>query len=159
MSKQSVYIETSVVSYLVAKPSRDRLTAIRQEITKRWWASRHRYVLMISNEVNREAGRGDAKFAQHRLDALLDIPVLLVTELIIKSSDTLVKAGIFPQKAHSDAIHVGFASAYAADILLTWNLKHLANPVSMKRTREIVTMLGMKMPEICTPEQLLAVGE
>jgi hypothetical protein len=62
---ESVYIETSVVSYLVAKPSRDAVTAWRQRLTREWWIEqRGRFVCVISPEVIAEAAAGDATFAE-----------------------------------------------------------------------------------------------
>jgi hypothetical protein len=159
MIKQSVYVETTIASYLVAKPSTERLIANRQEITKTWWKSRTQYALMISPEVLREIGLGDAHCAKLREDLLTDVPVLEFQDAVVKISEALLASGVFPPKARSDAIHLAFASAYAIDILVTWNLRHIANPVSMKRAREIITMMGYVMPEICTPEQLLASGD
>ena len=146
-ARQSIYVETSVVSYLVAKPSRDRLIAARQEMTKDWWKIRDRYFLMISTEVRREAVRGDATYAARREEALSKISVLPLTDTIVSAANALLKAGALPPIAQSDAVHVAFASAYSVDILLTWNLRHLANPNCMKKVREIITMLGMRMPE------------
>jgi hypothetical protein len=158
MAKQSVYVETTIASYLVAKPSANRLTAVRQELTKKWWGTRHAYALMISPEVIREISMGDSHYAERRKALLVDISAVGVTDAVVKMTEALLASGVFPSKARSDAIHLAFASAYAVDVLLTWNLKHIANPIAMKRSREIITMLGYAMPEICTPEQLLAAG-
>ena len=159
MAKQSVYVETTIASYLVAKPSADRLTAVRQELTKKWWDTRHKYALMISPEVVREISMGDLHYAERRKTLLANISAVNVTDAVIRVTEALLAPSVFPAKARSDAIHLAFASAYATDVLLTWNLKHIANPVAMKRSREIITMLGHAMPEICTPEQLLASGD
>jgi predicted nucleic acid-binding protein len=158
MAKEAVYIETSVVSYLVARISANQLIARRQEITRAWWSMRDNFVLMISPEVLDEVAEGDASYAKCREDALLGIQVLVAQEAVGAIAEALLKAGVIPTKCLSDAIHLGFATAYAADALITWNLKHLANLQSMKRAREIITMLGFNMPTICTPEQLLASG-
>jgi hypothetical protein len=113
---------------------------------------------MISPEVLREIALGDPQVAKLREKLLTDIPVVDFQNPIAGISDALLASGVFPAKARSDAIHLAFASAYAADVLVTWNLRHIANPLVMKRSREIVTMMGYVMPEICTPEQLLASG-
>jgi hypothetical protein len=159
MVRQSVYVETTISSYLVAKPSADPLTANRQEITKRWWKTRSQYVLLISPEVIREIKSGAAVYAAKRAEVLSDIPILEFLPAIAQITDVLFSSGIFPVKARSDAIHLAFASAHASNILVTWNLKHLANPVSMRRSRDVISMLGFEMPEIFTPEQLLASGD
>src|ERR1035437_2898631 len=155
MVRQSVYVETTIASYLVAKSSADRLSANRQQITKTWWDSRHQYTLMISPEVIREISLGDANYARKRVEVLTGIPILEPHDAVAQITEALLSSGVFPPNVRSDAIHMAFASAYASDILVTWNLRHIANPVSMKRSREIITMLGYEMPEICTPEQLL----
>jgi hypothetical protein len=159
MAKNSVYVETTIASYLVARPSENPLAAARQAITKAWWETRSHYNLMISPEVLREIAQGDAHAAKLREKTLIGIPVLDFQNAVAQISDALLASGVFPTRARSDAIHLAFASAYAADVLVTWNLRHIANPLAMKRSREIVTMMGYVMPEICTPEQLLATGE
>lgn len=69
--KPKVYVETSVVSYLTAKPSRDIVTAARQELTREWWANhRSGYELFVSEFVRKEAGSGHPKMAQLRLEAI-----------------------------------------------------------------------------------------
>jgi hypothetical protein len=37
MEEKKVYIETSVINYLTAKPSRDIVIASNQQLTIEWW--------------------------------------------------------------------------------------------------------------------------
>lgn len=76
----SVYVETSVISYYAARPSRDIVIAARQTITQEWWnEARGRYEIYISVLVVEEAKAGDAVAAQSRSDAISGLPILGLT--------------------------------------------------------------------------------
>lgn len=65
---KAVYVETSIFSYLTARPSRDLLVAAHQQITHHWWdARRMRFEIFISPLVDEEAGRGDPDAAMFAL--------------------------------------------------------------------------------------------
>src|SRR5947207_11345597 len=97
---ERVYVETTIVSYLVARPSRDLIVAAHQQITHDWWASRRtQYELCVSQLVLQEAGVGDAQFAQERLKLLAAITTLEINEDAISLAEELLKAGALPAKA------------------------------------------------------------
>jgi len=77
--KPKTYIETSVISYLTALPSRDLVIAAQQQMTMDWWASREAFDLFVSEFVLEEAGRGDVVAAGRRLGGLGGLPLLEVT--------------------------------------------------------------------------------
>jgi hypothetical protein len=154
--KAKVYIETTIPSYLVARPSRDFLIAAHQQLTRAWWASRGPdFDLYVSEQVLEEAGAGDANFAQKRLDLLADIPVLILTEGILKLAEHLVADGPIPPKAAGDALHIAVATVYACEYLLTWNCRHIANAEIQREARLLVRRRGFELPAICTPEELM----
>jgi hypothetical protein len=75
--KPSVYIETTIISYLTAKPSRDLITAAHQQITDEWWTDvRPNVDCFVSPFVIDEASRGDATYAQKQLMRLPIFPCL-----------------------------------------------------------------------------------
>ena len=75
--KPTVYIETSIVSYLTARPSRDLLVAAHQQLTVVWWdEQRTRYELFTSQVVLAEARAGDPDAAQRRRAVLERLPPL-----------------------------------------------------------------------------------
>ena len=154
--KPKLYIETSIVSYLTARLSRDLITAARQQTTQQWWQhERHRYDLFVSEAVVAEAERGDPNVAQLRLAALAGLPKVSLTTEAAVLAKTLLEPGPIPHKATLDATHIAAATLGGADYLLTWNFKHLANALLRKRIDAVCRSSGYDPPVICTPEELL----
>ena len=126
--KAKVYIETTIPSYLAARPSRDSLIAAHQRLTRDWWESRGpAFDLYVSEPVLEEAAAGDATLARKRLELPADVRVLALTEGILKLAESLVTDGPIPPKAAGDALHIAVATSYACEYLLTWNCRHIAN--------------------------------
>ena len=153
---ETIYIETTVVSYLVANPSRDSILAAHQQLTRQWWQDeRQLYQCVTSEEVLREAGLGDAEMSQRRLEALSGISVLAVDKSVRGLAQQLLAARILPSAAASDAIHAVVAAQNQIKILLTWNCRHLANPHLLGKLREFMGCNGLTLPEVCTPIELM----
>ncbi len=151
-----IYIETTISSYLAARPSRDLVQAARQQITHDWWNNKRQdYELCISEIVLDEAAAGDTAAAARRLVFLNDLPLLELTESVKSIAQAIMQSGLLPQKATRDAIHIGVSSVHAIDILLTWNCRHIANAAIMKELGTIVAACGYELPILCTPEELL----
>ena len=153
--KRKIYIETSDISYLTARPSKTILGAAHQQITLAWWETRSQYELLVSESVLRECGAGDPDAAQKRLAVLKDIPLLLVTEQALNIAESLVERGIIPVKAAEDALHIAVATVHGVDYMLTWNCRHIANPEIQRSIAECLEQIGLFLPFICTPEELL----
>lgn len=154
---KTVYIETTIVSYLVARPSRDLVLAAHQQVTREWWQSgRERYQCVTSSEVVREASDGDSEMSRMRLAALETLDVLKVDERVLEIAGAIIEEGILSPKVLPDAIHAAMAATHGADILLTWNCRHLANPELLPRLRSFMERRGLRLPEICTPVELPA---
>ena len=152
----SVYIETSVVSYLTARPSASLLAAAHQQITREWWDHRrHRFEQYISPMVLDEAGRGDPEAAARRLAALDDFPVLEPTQSAAELVDVLISDGALPSVARDDATHVAIATVHRMDYLVTWNCRHIDNAEAKPLIRSVCAVHGYTCPEICTPEELM----
>jgi hypothetical protein len=152
----SVYIETSIVSYLVGRPSRDAIMAERQRQTVEWWGTRRgEYRLVTSNVVFREAGRGEAAMALARIAALAGIPVLRMRPVATALAHSLIARGPLPAKAATDASHIAVAAIESVDYLLTWNCRHIANPRIYPAIVRICRERGLKPPVLCTPDDLL----
>jgi hypothetical protein len=153
---ESVYLETSLVSYLVARPSRDLLVAAHQQVTQDWWASRRgEFECSVSQVVIDEASAGDPAEVQKRLAIIGGLPALEITEAAESLTEAIIAAGILPPRAVRDAGHVAVAAVHAIDYLLTWNCKHLANAQISRRIAVVCERLGHRMPIICTPEELM----
>jgi len=154
--KRRVYIETTVASYLTARPSRDLVVAAHQEITAEWWADhRQRFDLYISELVLREARRGDESAAARRLEELAGIEVLDFDDETRELARLFVMRKLIPQKAVEDAFHIAVATAQGMHFLLTWNCRHIANAEVIERLEAVCLELGYRMPILCTPEQLM----
>ena len=143
MPRKTVYIETSVVSYLTARPTADLLAAAWRTITAEWWETqRGRFDLRTSYIAIDEAGKGDPEAGARRLWALRGIPVLSVTEAADELSERLVREGAIPAKAVNDALHVAVSAVHAVDYLLTWNFRHLDNAETKPAMRSICARYG-----------------
>lgn len=154
---RTVYIETSIVSYLTSRPSRDIRVAAWQEITTQWWEQkRSKYELFTSELVIAEAGGGDEAAARKRLDQLKDIPVLAVDDATKRLAAQLIRDGGVPSEAQADALHIAIGSVHGLDYLLTWNCRHIDNAATKPLLRSICAIVGYRCPEICTPLELLS---
>ena len=155
---ESVYLETTFISYLVARASRDLIVAAHQQLTQEWWAKRRAdFECYVSQVVVDEASAGDPNEVQKRLAVLSNIPVLDVTEDVNSLTKAIINEGITPAHALADAGHIAVAAVNVVDYLLTWNCKHLANVQIARRIRLVCQRLGYRMPVICTPEELMGV--
>ena len=153
---KSVYLETSIFSYLTARPSRDVLTAARQHLTEQWWHDhRHRFELFASGVVDDEAREGDPEAAERRLSAMSGIPQAVQNEEADRLAERLVRDRAVPEVATDDAIHIAIAAVHGLDYLLTWNFRHIDNAETKPAIRAICEAMGYSCPEICTPEELM----
>ena len=153
--KGSVYLETTITSYMTAWPSRDLITAAHQQITQEWWRDRRAdFDLFVSALVLREAGRGDPDAAARRLAVLDDLPLLEVTHEATSLARELVQKVPLPAKAAVDALHIAIAVVHGMDYLLTWNCTHIANAALRIAIDAVCRARGYKTPVICTPEEL-----
>lgn len=153
--KRKVYIETSVISYLTARPSKNVIEAGHQQSTYLFWDRRNEFNLVASELVVTECGAGDISAANKRLDALSAIPLLDITTRSLDLAKGLVVAGIVPVKASEDALHISIATVHFVDYLLTWNCRHIANPEIQARIADYLQRQGLFLPFICTPDELL----
>jgi hypothetical protein len=153
---ESVYLETTFISYLVARPSRDLLVAAHQQITHEWWTN-HRTVFKcsVSQFVQDEAALGDPAEAQKRLAVIAVLGNLEVSPDVISLAGSIMAAGVLPPHAGADAAHVAVATVHGVEYLLTWNCKHLANAQIARRISRVCEAHGRRMPSICTPEELM----
>jgi hypothetical protein len=152
----TVYLETSVVSYLVARPSRDLVTTAHQQLTTEWWLERRaRFAVYVSELVLREAAAGDEDAARRRLAALEGIPLLAMTTEALQLARHLVEEGAIPAPAAADAAHVALATAHGMEYLLTWNCRHIANAEMRLRIERACRARGFEPPALCTPEELM----
>lgn len=155
---ESVYLETSFISYLVARPSGDLIMAAHLKTTMDWWADRRgQFRCYVSQVVIDEASAGDPNESQKRLAVLATLTPLDVTAEAGAIAQAILASRILPPAAARDALHVAVAAIHGVDYLLTWNCKHLANAQIMRRIESVCQTHGHRMPIICTPEELMGV--
>jgi len=153
---RTVYLETSFIGYLTAHPSRMIIAAAHQQITRDWWSrKRTDFELVISELVVRECAAGDPEAARRRLDVIAGIGRLEINERVEQIALGLVQRGLVPPQVAEDALHIAIAAAHGADYILTWNFKHIANPMMQRRIAGFLDEMGVPLPFVCTPEELL----
>ncbi len=154
--KPKVYIETTIPSLLTARPNRDVEIAGQQIATREWWENRRKdFELFVSPNVLDEAERGDPEAARLRLAALSECKVLAVTDEAQLLTKRILATGLIPARAATDAAHIGFAAANGMDFLLTWNCRHIHNAFIERRLAGICQALGLSLPVLCTPRELM----
>ncbi|MEI6091150.1 MAG: type II toxin-antitoxin system VapC family toxin [bacterium] len=158
MEKQKVYIETSVISYLTAKPSRDLVTAGHQKTTYDWWhKSKHKFDCYISDFVTQEVMQGDKEAAALRLDVIENLDILVVNNEISELADIYFQLLSIPYKSKIDAYHLAFTVWYNIDFLITWNCKHIANAINIQKINSYNAVNKIWIPVFCTPQELMEV--
>lgn len=153
---RSVYLETSIVSYLAARPSRDIVAAGQQQITHAWWETqRENFTTYISELVIQEARNGDVEAARARLAILESLEVVEISSDALHLASQLITGAALPPKAVADALHIAIAVTSGIDFLLTWNCKHIANAAMRGRIERICSGAGYQPSIICTPTELM----
>jgi len=151
-----IYLETTVVSYLAARPSRDLRVAAHQQATSEWWTRRREdFDLFASQAVLEEAAAGDPEAASRRLDYLKGVPLLDLNDLSLALAGKLLTDAVVPKEAEQDALHIAVAAVHGMDYLLTWNCRHIANATMRGQIERACFDFGCDAPIICTPEELL----
>jgi len=154
--KPSVYIETTVVSYLTSRTSRDVIVAGRQALTSEWWDTcQERFEIFVSPLVVEEAREGDPRAARRRMAAIAGVPAVAATDEALHVSQLLIQSGPMPKQYPEDALHIGICAANGIDYLVTWNCTHLANAVLRRQIERLLMDAGYQCPIICTPEELM----
>jgi hypothetical protein len=153
---KSVYIESSVISYITARPSRDVVTSARQAITIEWWETyRDSFDLFISELVLEEIGTGDLQAASNRLAIVENIPVLVATDNATALAKALISENAIPASSAEDALHISIAAVQGIDFLLTWNFKHINNANMRDKITQVINRLNFHSPVLCSPEELI----
>ena len=153
---ETVYIETSIVGYLTARPSNNLILMANLEATRQWWDTRRvQFTLYISQVVLDEVARGDTEMATRRLEILRDFPLLEVSDAVQNLAVQFLAKSNLPSKAADDALHIAAATVYGLDYLLTWNCRHIANAQIQKKLSQISLDAGYELPTICTPYELM----
>ena len=158
-TKPTMYLETSVLSYLASRPSNDVRVCANQSITLEWWEEkRSGFEVYISEIVLQEAALGDPVAAAKRLETLTDLPVLELFPPVKDLAHRLISLGPLPPNAELDAFHIALAAVHGMEYLLTWNCKHIANAMMRPRIEQVCRDSEVEPPVICTPLELMEVS-
>jgi len=153
--KQSVYIESTVISYLAAKPSRDLIVAAHQQLTRDWWdVALPKFDAFISQFVLNEISEGDPEASKARLKSTSLFSLLKMNADL---ADRYFKAIHIPDKARTDAYHLAMATWHGMDYMVSWNCKHIASARVRSIVEHINAAIDYATPVICTPEELMEV--
>lgn len=155
--RPSIYVETSIITYLAAQPSRDLVTAARQQVTHEWWARRRTsFELFVSELVLAGASAGDPDAARRQAGILQGLPVIDVTALAETLAARILESARLPARARADALHIALAASQGMDYLMTWNATHIANAQIRAKVERACRVAGYEPPILCTPDELMA---
>jgi len=157
--KPRVYVETSVISYLTARPSRDPVNAARQLQAKALWNAQDRFNLVISPAVIDEARRGHPSQAALRSQAIAALPMLSLNAESVYLAQLLIERKAMPSKALADAVHIAIATTHKIRVVASFNFRHLASVFARARIEQTLRQLGYVAPQIATPEEILGVQD
>jgi PIN domain len=154
--RPTLYVETSIISYLAARPSRDLITAAHQQTTHTWWRERRQdFDIYASQVVLNEAAGGDPEVANRRMELLKDVPLLDLTPEVADLAAALTERLLLPKRAGADATHIALAGYHNVNFLLTRNCTHIANAELRPRIESVCREKGHSVPILCTPDELM----
>ena len=153
--KTRVYVETSVISYLAARPSDNAVNASRQHFSYQLWQRRERLGLVISDAVMAEATVGDTHAVANRMVFCQALPSLGLPVDALALADNLVRRRAVPAKAFTDAVHIATAALHEVKLIASWNFKHIAGPIARRKIEQALADMHQFVPTIATPEEIL----
>ncbi len=154
--KPTVYIETTIPSYLTARSSENVCALSRQIITRKWWLERKSYYhLFISDVVMLECQKGDPIASQQRIELISEIDSLEITDECAVLAEGIFYELQIPDKARDDSLHISLAAVHKVDYLLSWNFRHIVNAALIKKLNAFLMKENKHIPQFCTPEELM----
>ena len=159
MAKKRVYAESSVISYLAAKPSRDIAKLAKQRHTREWWERRGRWDLFISQAAMDEITRGDPQAANARREKASLLALLPNAPEAMPLAKSLMARIQIPLDSAADAAHLALAAFHQMDYMVTWNQRHLDNPILRERINAVIRERKLRPAAVLTPERLLEMDD
>jgi predicted nucleic acid-binding protein len=153
--KPKLYLETSIVSYITSRPSRDVIINANQQLAQEWWESRDKFDIFISELVIDEVSKGDIQAAKSRLDLIQDFPLIDFNDDARDLAKEILRQNVLPPKATLDVFHIATTAVHELDFLLTLNCKHIANVFIFRRIEKLCREFGYETPIVCTPQEIL----
>ena len=155
MTKPRIYVDTTIPSAYHTR--RTDPTMIRwHAATRKWWdLAMHTSELLVSRAVLKELSRGTSEEVVLRLALVRDLEVLNFNDEIGLAAATYIRHRLMPMDPEGDALHLAMASYHRCDALATWNFHHLANPNKLDRIKKLNEELGLSVPRILSPLDLM----
>ena len=149
------YIETTIPSfYHEARTEPDMIA--RRDWTRKWFDSAVKTDRIVSSTaVLSELENGDFPSRELAVKLLDDLELLSIGSAVAEIVDAYMKHKLMPQDPFGDALHLALASYHRCDFLVTWNCQHLANAKKFGHIRRLNGILGLFVPELVTPMELL----
>jgi predicted nucleic acid-binding protein len=155
MLRARVYVETTIPSFYHEVRTSPDIVA-RKEWTRQWWdIAQERYELVTSPAVLDELADGLPEQSEIRLALVLQLPLLPIEPAILEIVQAYIGYKLMPSDPGGDAMHLALASYHKCDFLVTWNCRHLANANKFGHIRRVNTMLGLFVPALVTPLEML----
>ncbi len=155
MSKPRVYVETTIPSFYHETRTAPDIVA-RRRWTRQWWSGApERYELVTSSPVLDELAGGPRERVAERLTLVRELPLLAIEPGIGEILQAYLRHKLMPADPAGDALHLALASYHKCDFLVTWNCRNLANANKFEHIRRINSMLGLFVPILATPLELL----
>ena len=149
-----VYIDATIPSNLVARPSQDAKIAEWQRITREFWQDA-RFEFILSDIVIDEISAGDKEQAASRLQVVEGFTVVVAEVLEFEIAGHLIAQNAIPQSAFIDALHVAIAATHNIPYLATWNFAHLANAYTRPRIERVCRDAGYSPPRVDSPKAIM----
>lgn len=158
MVRPRVYVETTIPSFYHEARTAPDIVA-RKDWTRQWWdGAPDLYELVTSPAVLDELAGGLPERGAMRLSLVRDLPLLPIEPAITEIVQAYILYKLMPTDPGGDAMHLALASFHKCDFLVTWNCRHLANANKFGHIRRVNTMLGLFVPALVTPLELLGGG-
>lgn len=153
--KPKVYIETSIPSFYYEVRTEPEMVA-RRDWTRQWWdEAKDDYKLVTSVAVLDELQGGDYPNKGKPVKLASDLSLVTIEPEIAEIVRAYIRHKVMPDDPVGDALHLALASYHKCDFLLTWNCRHLANANKFGHIRRVNAMLGLYIPLLVTPLELL----
>ncbi len=149
-----IYVETSVISYLANRPSRNGLVAARQALTHDWWATLDKSLLCVSDMVLEEISQGNPEAARNRLRQAQDLLLVEQTPEAFALATRLLESGVVPRTEPEDAMHIALATVHGCQFLASWIFAHFVGFDARYGLLAKLQAWGHKTAYLVTPEEL-----
>ena len=153
--KARIYVETSVISYLAARPSADAINATRQHFSYQLWQKREQMQLLVSDAVMAEVQIGDSEAVNNRLVYCNSLALLDAHPEAENLAMQLLRRKAVPAKAFTDAVHIAIASLHEIRFIASWNFRHIVGAIARRNIEVALAETSAYVPVIATPEEIL----